>query len=57
MALHPGTIRTPLTEKYVGNHPAVRPEEGARNILNVLDGLEVNDTGHFFDWAGKTIEW
>ena len=57
VALHPGTIRTPLTEKYVGNHPAVSPEEGAQNILSVLDGLEGKDTGKFLDWAGKTIQW
>src|SRR6056297_959983 len=39
VALHPGTVATPFTEKYLGRHPAVAPEEAARNLLNVLDGL------------------
>jgi len=56
-AIHPGTVKTPLTQKYVGNHPAVDPEEAARNILNVLDGLEVADTGGFFDWSGARVPW
>ena len=57
VALHPGTVKTALTEKYVGKHPAVSPDEAAQNILKVLDGLSTKHTGLFFDWAGKRIEW
>lgn len=56
-ALHPGTVRGPLTEKYLGRHPAVAPEAAARNLLGVIDGLTPQDTGGFFDWAGKAVPW
>lgn len=56
-ALHPGTVETPLTRKYLGRHPAVAPEEAARNLLSVIDRLTPTDTGGFFDWAGKRVPW
>jgi NAD(P)-dependent dehydrogenase (short-subunit alcohol dehydrogenase family) len=57
VALHPGTVQTELTRKYVGRHPAVPPPEAARNLIRVMDGLDVGDTGGFFDWVGKVIPW
>lgn len=57
VALHPGTVETPLTAKYAGGHPTVTPETAARNLLSVLDGLTPAETGLFFDWAGKRIPW
>jgi NAD(P)-dependent dehydrogenase (short-subunit alcohol dehydrogenase family) len=57
VALHPGTVATPFTEKYLGRHPAVAPEEAAQNLLGVMDGLTPAQTGQFFDWAGKEVAW
>ncbi|TMM51124.1 SDR family NAD(P)-dependent oxidoreductase [Sulfitobacter sabulilitoris] len=57
VALHPGTVATPFTEKYLGRHPAVQPDEAAQNLLSVMDGLTPQDTGQFFDWAGKRVAW
>ncbi|MEQ6250582.1 SDR family NAD(P)-dependent oxidoreductase [Sulfitobacter sp. HNIBRBA3233] len=57
VALHPGTVATPFTEKYLGRHPSVPPDEAAQNMLAVLDGLTAEDTGGFFDWAGKRVVW
>ncbi|MEM6589405.1 MAG: SDR family NAD(P)-dependent oxidoreductase [Pseudomonadota bacterium] len=57
VALHPGTVATSLTRKYVGKHPAVAPEEAAQNLIRVINGLTVEDTGGFFDWQGKRIPW
>ncbi len=57
VAIHPGTVRTPLTEKYVGNNPAVAPATAGQNILNVLSNLRPSDTGQFFDWQGVPVEW
>ncbi len=57
VALHPGTVATPFTEKYLGRHPAVQPDEAAQNLLSVVDGLTPQDTGQFFDWAGKRVAW
>ncbi|MGB3247136.1 MAG: SDR family NAD(P)-dependent oxidoreductase [Sulfitobacter sp.] len=57
VALHPGTVATPFTEKYVGRHPTVAPAEAARNLLSVMDNLGPDQTGQFFDWAGKAVPW
>ena len=57
VALHPGTVQTPFTAKYVGRHPAVSAQDAAHNLLNVVDGLAPTDTGNFFDWAGKPVPW
>ena len=57
VALHPGTVATAFTEKYVGRHPAVPPSEAARNLISVVQSLSGDDTGGFFDWQGKSIPW
>jgi len=57
VALHPGTVATDLTSKYLGRHPAVEPPEAAANLIDVLEGLTPDDTGQFFDWAGKKVTW
>ncbi|MCR9109903.1 SDR family NAD(P)-dependent oxidoreductase [Marivita sp. XM-24bin2] len=57
VALHPGTVETKFTEKYVANHPTVSAAEAAANLLSVLDGLTAEDTGKFFDWQGKEVPW
>lgn len=57
VALHPGTVRTAFTEKYLGRHPSVPPEQAAENLLAVLEGLSPSETGGFFDWAGKVVPW
>lgn len=57
VALHPGTVETPFTAKYLGRHPAVPADEAAANLLNVIDGLSPAQTGGFFDWAGKEVDW
>lgn len=57
VALHPGTVETKFTEKYVGHNPSVPAPEAASNLLSVLDGLTSQDTGKFFDWQGKEVPW
>ena len=57
VSLHPGTVKSPLTEAYLGRHSSVTPEESAENLLSVIDGLSPDDSGDFFDWAGKPIPW
>ncbi|MCV2887974.1 SDR family NAD(P)-dependent oxidoreductase [Ruegeria aquimaris] len=57
VALHPGTVATAFTERYLGRHPAVSPDQAASNLLRVIDDLTPAQTGGFFDWAGKEIPW
>ncbi|WP_170333471.1 SDR family NAD(P)-dependent oxidoreductase [Ruegeria arenilitoris] len=57
VALHPGTVKTEFTRKYLGRHPAVASEEAASNLLHVMAQLTPADTGGFYDWAGKQVPW
>lgn len=57
VALHPGTVQTPFTAKYVGRHPAVPASEAAIHLLDVLEGLTPAQTGGFFDWSGAEVPW
>lgn len=57
VALHPGTVATAFTEKYVGRHPAVAPELAAERLIDVIDRLEPHQSGGFFDYAGAVVPW
>jgi len=54
--LHPGTVATRFTEDYP-DHDKVTPEEAAKNLVDVIDGLDPAQTGQFFDYAAKPIQW
>lgn len=55
-AVHPGTVATEFTKNY-SRHQTASPHQAAIHILNTLDNLTPEDSGHFFDWAGKPIPW
>lgn len=57
VSLHPGTVTSELTRKYLGRHPSVSPAEAADNLITVLGGLTPADTGGFFDWKGERVPW
>ena len=57
VTLHPGTVATKFTEKYLGRHASVPQDEAAENLESVIDGLTPEDTGGFFDWAGERVPW
>ncbi|MBS9477634.1 SDR family oxidoreductase [Ancylobacter radicis] len=58
VALHPGTVATPLSAPFSRpDHPAQTPAEAVRHLLAVLDELEPRDSGGFVDWRGEPIPW
>ena len=57
VAVHPGTVATPLTRGYLSRRAAVAPEAAAANLLAVIDGLGPADSGGFFAWDGTRIPW
>jgi NAD(P)-dependent dehydrogenase (short-subunit alcohol dehydrogenase family) len=60
VALHPGTVATALSEPFVGklsNERLFTPDQSAAYLLGVIDGLAPADTGGFFAWDGKAIEF
>ncbi|WP_394153686.1 SDR family NAD(P)-dependent oxidoreductase [Loktanella salsilacus] len=57
VALHPGTVDTPFTANYTGRHKTVTANNAAGNLLGVMDGLTVDQSGGFFDYAGRVVPW
>ena len=56
--LHPGTVDSALSGPFQANLPAgqlTRPADAADNLLNVIDGLTVADSGGVFDWKGEAV--
>lgn len=56
VSLHPGTVETDFTKAYPA-HAKVAPHVAASNLISVLDQLTPEQTGGFFDWAGKPVPW
>lgn len=57
-ALHPGTVRTNLSARFVGDRDGIfTPEQSAGKMLDVLDGLAPSDSGGFFAYDGSVVPW
>lgn len=58
VALHPGTVDTPLSKPFQGNVAPGRLFDTGRaavQLLDVLDGLRVPDSGKLFAWDGAEV--
>lgn len=54
--LQPGTVRTALSQPFVGDD-AMAPEWAARRLLAVLDALQPCGRAQFVDHLGQPIPW
>lgn len=60
LALHPGTVRSRLSEPFISaNYPnrVLEPRESADALLQVMAGCRAADSGSFLDWRGEPIPW
>ena len=60
VALHPGTVRTPLSDPFTQRkkpHEVFSPQQAAGYLLNVLGDLSPADSGLHFAWDGEVIPW
>ena len=60
VSLHPGTVNTDLSRRYLRNVAPAKiftPEFSVDCLMNVINGLEMEDNGKFFAWDGKEIPW
>jgi NAD(P)-dependent dehydrogenase (short-subunit alcohol dehydrogenase family) len=55
-ALQPGTVRSALSQPFVGDD-AMAPEDSAQRLLAVLDALQPAGRAQFVDHQGQTIPW
>jgi NAD(P)-dependent dehydrogenase (short-subunit alcohol dehydrogenase family) len=58
VALHPGTVATPLSGPFSKAGLQVHaPADAARHLLAVIEGLGPEASGGFFDWRGQSVPW
>jgi len=57
VAVHPGTVRTKLSAPYSAGHPTLDADKAAAMILATLDGIPADETGAFWAYDGKRIDW
>lgn len=58
--LHPGTTDTRLSEPFQRNVPPEKlfsVERTVTQLLDVLEQLEIKDSGKFFSWDGSVLPW
>jgi NAD(P)-dependent dehydrogenase (short-subunit alcohol dehydrogenase family) len=58
--LHPGTVDSRLSAPFHNNvrpETILSPEESVVKMLEVIDSLTPEDSGKFFSWNGKQIEF
>ncbi len=53
IALHPGSVRTRLG----GPSAELPPTKAARGMLDVIDHISAEDTGHAFTYRGHPLPW
>ena len=54
LSLHPGWVQTPMTHN---EDAPLTPAESIDGMLQVIDSLEMKDSGRFLDWQGNEIPW
>lgn len=58
VAIHPGTVATPLSDPFSKTGLNVRPApQAAGEILQVVHALQPPQTGGFFDYQGNLLPW
>jgi NAD(P)-dependent dehydrogenase (short-subunit alcohol dehydrogenase family) len=53
VSVHPGWVRTDMG----GSGADIPVQESAAGLLRLIDRLSLKDTGGFFDWRGKPLEF
>ena len=58
VALHPGTVATPLSAPFAKTGLTVQaPEDAAARLLATIDRLGADSTGGFFNQYGHALPW
>ena len=54
VSLHPGWVKT--TMEYTENAPLL-PAESVSSMVEVIESLNLEDSGKFIDWQGNEMPW
>jgi len=53
VVLHPGWVQTDMG----GASATYTPQQSVAGLVSVIEGLEPDDNGHFYDFQGEPIPW
>ena len=57
LALHPGTVETPLSAPFAGERALLSANTAATMLLDVIDKADANSSGSFLAYDGQEIAW
>lgn len=60
LALHPGTVDSPLSQPFQANIPSAQlkqPSESAQYLLSIIDNSHPSDSGKLFTWSGEVLPY
>ncbi|MEM8744671.1 MAG: SDR family NAD(P)-dependent oxidoreductase [Pseudomonadota bacterium] len=57
LALHPGTVKTPLSEPFAGDRDRFEPAQSAEMLLQVIGNAQPTGTASFLAYDGSEIPW
>ena len=58
IALQPGTVRSKLSNPFVGAHTnLLEPQDSVSSILEAMKHMTLRSGAHFIDYKGKEIAW
>ena len=55
VSVHPGTVNTRLSKPFIGKRKVQTPAQAATKIINLLENLNLEDSGLFFDYNNNII--
>lgn len=57
LALHPGTVATPLSDPFSRGRSRLDPLTSAESMLGVINAAKPEDSGSFFSFDGQRLEY
>ena len=57
VALHPGTVNSRLSKPFRGEQIGRPALDAAKDMLNVIQSLDSNDSGSFISYTGEKLPW
>ncbi|WP_070964060.1 SDR family NAD(P)-dependent oxidoreductase [Vibrio sonorensis] len=58
LALHPGTVDTALSQKFLHSQKTIfTPQQAANQLLDVIESKDARQSGRFYAYNGSTIPW
>ena len=51
--MHPGWVKTRMGTQQA----PIEPESSIKGMIKVINSLTIADSGKFFDWTGKEVNW